>query len=75
MAYKLDNGHYSSRDAFRSDFELMVTNAKTYNAPGSPMYQDGEKLKAFFEKSAYYFTIGRTASHTTVLLIHSMGSS
>lgn len=71
MAYKLDNGHYPSRDAFRNDFELMITNAKTYNAPGSPVYQEGEKLKAFFEKSAFYFKIHGTISHHTV---HSLGS-
>lgn len=63
MAYKLDNGHYPSRDAFRSDLELMINNAKTYNAPNSVVYQEAEKLKGFFEKGAYYLKVHGTASH------------
>ncbi len=59
MTYKLDNRHYPSREAFCNHFELMITNAKTYNAPGSLVYQESEKLKAFFEKGARCLEIRR----------------
>lgn len=51
MAYKLDNGHYTSRDAFLNDFNLIIANAKTYNVPNSLVYMEADKFKAFFEKS------------------------
>jgi transcription initiation factor TFIID subunit 2 len=51
MAFKLDNGHYSSRSVFQSDFKLIVSNAKVYNQAGSYVYAEAETLDEFFDKS------------------------
>ena len=53
MEYRLNHGHYKSRDVFRDDFKLIISNALTYNLPGSHPYMDAEVLNAFFDKSEY----------------------
>jgi hypothetical protein len=53
----------------------MIINAKTYNAPSSLVYQESEKLKAFFEKGARCLEIRRIVSHTNALLVNSLGSN
>lgn len=68
MAYKLDNGHYANREAFQNDFNLLITNAKTYNQPGSLVYQESDKFKAFFERSMFRICyLERTSAHHLLL--------
>lgn len=63
MSYKLDNGHYPTRDAFQNDFNLIITNAKTYNASNSFVYQEAEKFRAFFEKSELFSPVAPASTH------------
>lgn len=51
MEYRLNHGHYKNRDVFRDDFKLIISNAMTYNLPGSYPYNDAEALDTFFDKS------------------------
>ncbi|KAF8527429.1 hypothetical protein BU17DRAFT_39590 [Hysterangium stoloniferum] len=50
MHAKLENGHYSDRFAFETDFRLMISNAKSYNAPGSWAHNEALALESFFDK-------------------------
>ena len=50
MGAKLDSGIYKDRFAFEQDFRLMISNAKSYNAPKSYAYEEAVKLETYFEK-------------------------
>ena len=47
---KLSSNQYSSFTDFESDFNLVVSNCKTYNAEGSEVYKMAEQLAAEYEK-------------------------
>ena len=42
--------HLPNREAFEADVRLIISNAKTYNAPGSPVYQKTVEFENFFNK-------------------------
>jgi transcription initiation factor TFIID subunit 2 len=50
---KLEAGMYKDRFAFQSDFHLMISNAKLYNAAGSYAHNEAIALETFFEKREY----------------------
>ncbi|KAG6813996.1 hypothetical protein H0H92_004489 [Tricholoma furcatifolium] len=50
MGAKLEAGMYKDRAAFASDFRLMISNAKLYNANGSYVHNEAIKLETFFDK-------------------------
>lgn len=51
MRKKLDNGDYSTADAFYNDFKLMIRNCMTFNPSGTPVNIAGcELLRLFDEK-------------------------
>jgi len=50
MGTKLSGNQYSSFADFESDFNLVVSNCKTYNAEGSDVYKMAEQLAAEYEK-------------------------
>jgi hypothetical protein len=56
MAFKLDNGKYPDKSAFLDDFKLMISNAKTYNPPATPVHMEAESLDGFFDKSQSFLT-------------------
>lgn len=41
---------------FKSDIDLMVSNAKKYNMKGSEVYEDAVKIQVGRYNSTYYFT-------------------
>lgn len=41
----IENGVYTSLSEIKEDFDLMLSNAKTYNEPGSFLYNDSEVLE------------------------------
>lgn len=49
MNAKLQAGQYTTRDDFRADFELIVSNARLYNGQG-PVVEQAVKLSALFVK-------------------------
>ncbi len=53
MGAKLEQGQYSDRFAFESDFKLMIHNAKTYNMPGSVVHNDATALDGFFDRRTH----------------------
>lgn len=50
---KIEQDEYSKLDDFRSDVELIVSNAQHYNAEGSLFYLAAEKLSTLIK---YYFS-------------------
>ncbi|KWU43351.1 hypothetical protein RHOSPDRAFT_11631, partial [Rhodotorula sp. JG-1b] len=50
MSAKLNAGVYPDRYAFRDDFKLIVSNAKLYNGPHSPIGELANDLDQIFEK-------------------------
>ncbi|GAA5975739.1 hypothetical protein JCM10908_005265 [Rhodotorula pacifica] len=50
MSAKLNAGVYPDRYAFRDDFKLIVSNAKLYNGPHSPIGELANDLEQIFEK-------------------------
>ncbi|RKO93773.1 Bromodomain-containing protein, partial [Blyttiomyces helicus] len=44
MGIKVKRREYPTTDAFKADFELVIKNAMTYNAPGSVYYRSAEKI-------------------------------
>ncbi|KAF8323746.1 Bromodomain-containing protein [Clavulina sp. PMI_390] len=56
MGYKLDNGHYTSREAFARDVDLIIANARAYNPPGTMLITETDKFQAFYERSTLLFT-------------------
>jgi transcription initiation factor TFIID subunit 2 len=55
MAAKLEEGMYKDRFAFQADFQLMISNAKRYNTPGSFVHNEAIALEIFFEKRTILF--------------------
>ena len=47
---RLNDAHYLSRDAFLSDFKLVISNCKAYNGPDSTYTKAAEKLDQQFER-------------------------
>ncbi|KAF8149786.1 Bromodomain-containing protein, partial [Mycena galopus ATCC 62051] len=37
--------HYQTMEEYRDDWHLLFNNARQYNTPGSPIYQDAEFLQ------------------------------
>jgi hypothetical protein len=70
MTAKLEGGMYPDRDAFKRDFDLMISNAKLYNATGSFPHNEACTLQTAFEKCEY---LGALASFTH--LANSMGEN
>ncbi|CAH7673331.1 expressed protein [Phakopsora pachyrhizi] len=51
MSDKLEMGQYTDREAFRSDFDLVLENCKTYNMPDSSLVlKHAEPMRLVFEK-------------------------
>ncbi|POY76846.1 hypothetical protein BMF94_0098 [Rhodotorula taiwanensis] len=50
MSAKVNAGVYADRYAFRDDFKLIVSNAKLYNGPHSPIGELANDLDQIFEK-------------------------
>ncbi|CAL8082046.1 unnamed protein product [Calicophoron daubneyi] len=44
IARRIMSGNYTSMDDLEKDFSLMARNAKTFNEPKSPVYQDASTL-------------------------------
>ena len=53
MGAKLEQGQYKDRFAFEADFKLIISNAKTYNMPGSIVHNDAITLDVHFDKREY----------------------
>ncbi|KAI9023607.1 hypothetical protein CLU79DRAFT_749291 [Phycomyces nitens] len=51
MRKNIETGQYRHLDEFRDDFLLIVTNAKTYNAPGTIYWKTADRLQHFGLKS------------------------
>lgn len=47
MRTKLKENRYSHMDEFEHDFMLIVTNAKTYNAPDTIYYRSADRLQQY----------------------------
>ncbi|KZV96896.1 hypothetical protein EXIGLDRAFT_642769 [Exidia glandulosa HHB12029] len=47
MSKKVDRGRYKTLDDFTKDFNLVIDNAKLYNAPGSIYVTEAERIHAF----------------------------
>ena len=47
MQRKIESKKYSNWMEFKTDFELVVANAKTYNAPDTIYYKEAEKIRQF----------------------------
>ena len=54
MEAKLKQGMYKDRFAFEDDFRLIISNAKTYNAPKSWPYNEAVQLEKLFNKGIAY---------------------
>ncbi|KAH9929687.1 uncharacterized protein B0H18DRAFT_995740 [Fomitopsis serialis] len=50
MNAKLESGQYKDRFGFEDDFRLVISNAKSYNAPGSYVHSEALALESFFDK-------------------------
>ncbi|KAJ3416494.1 hypothetical protein HDV05_001231 [Chytridiales sp. JEL 0842] len=50
MKQKISAKQYSSLEEFKSDFNLMIANAKDYNMEGSDIYNDAVTLEDYFIK-------------------------
>lgn len=50
MRKKLDNGDYSTADAFYNDFKLMIRNCMAFNPQGTPVNTAGTELQRLFEE-------------------------
>ena len=50
MQQRLEAGHYSTLPAFMEDFELVVANCRTYNAPDTTYVKNANILEAFFKE-------------------------
>jgi transcription initiation factor TFIID subunit 2 len=57
MGAKLEAGMYKDRFAFEADFRLILSNAKTYNLPGSHVHNETLAIESFFEKRRLYLYI------------------
>jgi transcription initiation factor TFIID subunit 2 len=51
MTAKVSQGLYKDRFDFRTDFQLMINNAKLYNANGSYVHNEATAFEAMAEKS------------------------
>ncbi|KAI9315499.1 hypothetical protein BX666DRAFT_1956104 [Dichotomocladium elegans] len=51
MRRKLQSDLYPDMDAFKADFLLIVTNAKTYNAPDTIYYKSADRLQQYGVKA------------------------
>ncbi|KAG0175416.1 hypothetical protein DFQ28_000056 [Apophysomyces sp. BC1034] len=51
MRQKLEMGEYQHMDSFREDFMLIVTNAKTYNAPNTIYWRSADRLEQYATKA------------------------
>ena len=49
MRERLQNGVYRSLEAFKADFDLLLTNCFTYNSKDTKFYGYGEDLGSFFK--------------------------
>ncbi|PWZ01692.1 hypothetical protein BCV70DRAFT_199128 [Testicularia cyperi] len=47
MKKKIEAREYSHMDQFRSDFQLVIDNAQTYNPPGTLYYNEARRLGAW----------------------------
>jgi histone acetyltransferase len=47
MQERLESGHYTTLPAFMEDFELIITNCRTYNAPDTTYVKNANILEAF----------------------------
>ena len=54
--------HYKTFDAFSADLQLIVSNACTYNAPGSEVYLMAQELKEDYEKRLLPYVRERAAA-------------
>lgn len=50
ISKKLDNGQYPTSKEFVDDMNLVFSNAKSYNQPGSEIYKTTEKVELDFKK-------------------------
>ncbi|CAL1696537.1 unnamed protein product [Somion occarium] len=50
MRRKLVDGEYSSAEAFRDDFKLMIKNCYTFNPVGTPVNTAGRELERLFDE-------------------------
>jgi len=57
MGAKLEANKYKDRFAFQEDFKLMISNAKTYNMPGSHVHNEAINFETFFEKRRFFVAI------------------
>ncbi|KAF7723168.1 hypothetical protein EC973_002303 [Apophysomyces ossiformis] len=51
MRRKLESGQYHHMEQFRDDFLLIMTNAKTYNAPDTIYWKSADKLQRYGVKA------------------------
>lgn len=51
MRNKLERGEYNHMDDFLSDFVLIMTNAKTYNAPNTIYYRSADRIQQYGVKA------------------------
>jgi len=48
IKHKLLDGQYENRHQFRDDLDLIVTNCKTYNGEGSPIFNAAVEFEKVF---------------------------
>lgn len=46
---KLNKGEYTQAKQFQADMDLMFNNCFKFNSPGTPVHDQGKKLKQFFQ--------------------------
>ena len=55
---RASSGLYKSLDAYRKDWQLMFSNARTYNQEGSWVYVDAEEMEKVFQTKLERLTQG-----------------
>jgi hypothetical protein len=56
------DGQYENRHQFRDDLELIVTNCKTYNGEGSPIFNAAVEFERVFTGREYMFIAGSASA-------------
>ncbi|KAI9143118.1 hypothetical protein BKA69DRAFT_1037237 [Paraphysoderma sedebokerense] len=70
---KIDSNAYTSVNDLVSDFELMFSNCKTYNVPGSFLYQDATDLTKLVHRTIAGFGSGSKGKGSETIVKISLG--
>ena len=59
MADKIKSNAYKNKNEFLQDLDLIVTNCKTYNKPGSPVYKIGLEFAEYIKEFTNPSEVGK----------------